>query len=130
MLLMYDNYLNKELDRIYNKVYKDNALDINKFKELEVVMQNKVINRLLLHFYEDDLILISDIHTELIKTLIYSSKANSYIYLPNNIKVIKSYNNLKLEKITEEIDSYEVEIGKYAHLPNGKNIEVIKESEI
>ncbi len=129
-LLMYDEFLNKELNKTISKVYKDNTIDIEKFKELDPVIQNKIIYHLLLDYYEDDLILISDVHTNLIKNLIYSNKANTYIYLPNNIKVVKSYNSLKIVRITEEIDSYEIEIGNYAHLPNGKNIELIGDSNI
>ena len=83
--------------------------------------------------YSDDLILLNDKHVSIINNLIYSSRPNSYVYLPNNIKVVRSYNDLIISEVTEEIDSYEIEIGEKnskSILPNGKVIEVIEESEI
>ena len=54
--------------------------------------------------------------------------------MPNNIKVLKSYNDLIITEITEAIDSYEIEIDETKNskviLPNGKIIEVIDNSEI
>ena len=74
------------------------------------------------------MILINDHHAELIYNLITSRKANSYIYLPNNLKAIKSYQQLIF--VTEPLKSneYEIEIIDYLNLPNGKNIEVVNES--
>lgn len=62
--------------------------------------------------------------------MIKSKKANAYIYLPNNLKAIKQYNELIF--VSEEIkpNEYEIEIIDYLSLPNGKNIEVIKETEL
>ena len=47
------------------------------------------------------------------------------IHLPNNIKAIKSYNNLVLMREEMKSDEYEIEIIDYVSLPNGKNIEVV-----
>ena len=52
----------------------------------------KVIYFILEQIYQDDLLLITDHHALLLKQLILSRKANTYIYLPNNLKAIKSYN--------------------------------------
>ncbi len=128
-LMMYDNYIEEELHNIYKNVYINKLLDITAFKKLNVVIQNKIIYQILKDYYQDDLILISDIHVNLIKSLINSTKANAYIYLPNNIKVIKMYNKLSFEIITEQIDNYEIELSNYAQLPNGKVIEKILESD-
>ena len=83
--------------------------------------------------YSDDLILLNDKHVNIINNLIYSSRPNSYVYLPNNVKVVRSYNDLIIKEVTEEVDSYELEIGEKNSkvvLPNGKVIEVVEESEI
>ena len=85
----------------------------------------KVIYYILEHIYQDDLMLITDHHAELIYQLIMSKKVNTYIYLPNNLKAIKTYDNLSFVKETIAPDAYEIEIIKYLNLPNGKNIEVI-----
>ena len=80
-------------------------------------------------YYEDDLILISDVHTDLIRSLVYSNRSNSVIYLPNAVKVVKSYNKIYLERETNQIDSYEIELLDYANLPNGKNIKAIEDAD-
>ena len=111
------------------KIYPQNILDLDKFKELEYVIAMKVIYYILEKIYQEDLMLITDNHADLIYSLIMSKKANTFIYLPNNLKAIKSYNRLVF--ITEEIEynEYEIEIINYVNLPNGRNIQVVRESE-
>ncbi len=89
----------------------------------------KIIYYILEQTYQDDLMLITDHHAELIYNLIHSKKANVKIHLPNNIKAIKAYNNLVLMKEEMRSNEYEIEIIDYANLPNGKNIEVVTESD-
>ena len=132
-LQMYNEYINKETTKIIKKVVKDNKLDIEKYKKLDDVIKNRVIYFMLEEKYSDDLILLNDKHVNIINNLIYSSRPNSYVYLPNNVKVVRSYNDLIIKEVTEEVDSYELEIGEKNSkvvLPNGKVIEVIEESEI
>ena len=122
-----DNYLSMVTDESARTLYNDNYIDVVKFKELDSVIQSKLINRLLEGYYEDDMILISDVHTDLIKSLVYSNRANSSVYLPNAVKVIKSYDKIYFKRETEQIDNYEIELSDYANLPNGKNIRVVNE---
>ena len=128
-LLMYNDYIDKEVKKIIKQVYPQNILKIEEFKKLEYVIQMKVIYYILEGLYQDDLMLITDHHAELIYDLINSNKVNSYIYLPNNLKAVKQYNDLTF--ITEPIKSmeYEIEIIDYLNLPNGKNIEVISDTD-
>lgn len=126
-LLMYDNYIEEEVKNNFDKVYHDNKLDIEKFNSLKELLKNKIIYRILKEYYQDDLMLITDVHVLLIKKLIASKKASSYIYLPNNVKVVKSYNEIFFGLETGEIDSYEIELGDLANLPNGKTIEKVEE---
>lgn len=131
LLSEYDDYFNKEAEKVLNKVLSsDGAIDIDKFKKVDKIVQNKIINNLMKKYYQDDLILISDVHTNLVRNLIYSNRSNNSIYLPNSIKVIKSYSKLYFEVETNQIDDYEIEILDSANLPNGKNIQIIESSEI
>ena len=70
--------------------------------------------------------LITDSHADLLHQLIISKKPNAFVYLPNNLKAIKSYDTLTF--VSEEISSeeYEIEVINYLNLPNGKNIEVVE----
>lgn len=128
ILLEYNNYIDKQVEKIIPKVYPQNILNIEEFLKLDHVIAMKVIYYILEKIYQEDLMLITDHHAELIYNLITSRKANSYIYLPNNLKAIKSYQQLIF--VTEPLKSneYEIEIIDYLNLPNGKNIEVVNES--
>lgn len=127
----YDEYFNKEANKYLKKIINsDESIDVEKFKKIDAVIQNKIINILLKKYYQDDLILISDVHTNLIRNLIYSNRSNNSIYLPNSVRVVKSYSKLYFEIETNQIDDYEIEILDSANLPNGKNIKVIESSKI
>lgn len=128
ILLEYNDYIDKQVENVINTVCPQNVLNIEEFNKLEYVIAMKIIYYILEKNYGDNLMLITDHHAELIYELIKSDKPNSYIYLPNNLKAIKTYNNLELiqEKMTNS--EYEIELIKYINLPNGKNIEVLEDS--
>lgn len=127
-LLEYNDYIDKQVEKIIPRVLPHNILNIEEFNKLDKVIQMKVIYYFLEKTYQDDLMLITDHHAELIYALIKSKKANTYIYLPNNLKAVKSYNNLSFiqEIITNK--EYEIEMIDYVNLPNGKNIELVETS--
>ena len=129
-LLEYNEYIDKQVSKKYNKVCPDNVLNIEEFLKQEKLIQEKIIYLMLEKMYQDDLMLISDKHCEIIYNLILSNKPNATIHLPNNIQVIKSYNTLELSKLNLKNDIYEIQIEDYLNLPNGKNIEVIKSSKL
>lgn len=121
----YDEYINTQAKRAFSKVYEEGKLNIEKYLELEGLLQDKVLYNLLEDIYHDDLILVNDKHISLVKKLIFSNKKNTYIYLPNNIKVVKSYNFLEFVHDGENEDNYSIELIDYAILPNGKHLEVV-----
>lgn len=130
ILLEYNEYIDKQMKKELNKVYPQNVLNIEKFLELDHVIAMKVIYYMLEQKYQDDLMLITDHHVELLYQLICSKRANITIHLPNNIKAIKSYNTLVLTEEQMKNNEYEIEIIKYVNLPNGKNIEVVDRSKL
>lgn len=121
----YNDYINKQASRYFYSVYHDNVLDIPKYLELDEVIQDKILNMILANFYTDDVMLINDRHIELIHDLIQSKKKNTYIYLPNNVKVMKEYDKLFLIREQNQVDNYEIELFDYAKLPNGKHIKMV-----
>lgn len=124
-LFMYDDYINKQLELVINEVYKQDTINVDKFLKLDYVLQNKLINRVLESIYQDDLMLITDVHVNLIINLIHSSKPNSYIYLPNNIKAVRSYDIVSFVFEESIANSYDVEILEHVNLPNGMNISIV-----
>lgn len=127
-LLEYSDYIDRQVNKKYKKIVPDNVLNIDEFLKEDELIQKEIIYSMLEKIYQDDLMLITDKHCELIHNLINSKKANATIHLPNNIQAIKSYNNLELSKLDIKDNIYEIQIEEYLNLPNGKNIEVIKES--
>lgn len=122
-LYEYSTYLDRQVEKVYHKIYQDKELCISRFLQLDALIREKIIYRILEEIYHDDVMILHDRHISLILNLIASKKKNSYIYLPNNIKVVKEYDCLKIVDDIQLIDNYEMELGDYAILPNKKHLE-------
>jgi tRNA(Ile)-lysidine synthase len=129
-LLECNDYIENQMIQVINDVYNQNILNVEKLLELSKVIQHKVINYILETVYQDDLMLITDSHVELIYKLIKSNKANACVHLPNNINVIKSYNSITFTKETTEYNDYEIELIDYINLSNGMNLEIVDKCEL
>lgn len=127
-LLENSNYIDKEANKQFNRVFQDGILYIDKFVQLDKVIQTKIIYNILEKIYGDDLLIIGDTHVELIFDLINSTKSNSIVHLPNNIIIMKAYNELSFNYDDEIYDEYEIELNDLVNLPNGKIIERVTES--
>lgn len=127
-LEMYDEYINKDVQKAYNEIIKDKTLDIEKFQKLENLIQIKIINKLLEQEYKNDLSQITDKHRQLIHKVLTSNKPNQEVSLPNHKKGIKTYNSFS---ITEEKpkSTYQIELIDYLTLPNNKIVEIIDNTE-
>lgn len=125
-ILEASNYINKMVDISLDKCYENNRLDINKFKLEDKFIQKEMLYRLLSEHYQDDLILVSDKHIDLILDLIYSKKANNMVLLPNNITFIKKYDYIEIIDNSDlEVDDYYYEFNDSIMLSNGKKIEMV-----
>ena len=128
ILLEYNEYIDQQMRKKLQSVYPQNVLNIENFLQLDHVIAMKIIYYMLEQKYQDDLMLITDHHAELLYQLICSKRANVVLHLPNNIKAVKSYNTLILTEEQLKNNEYEIEIIKYVNLPNGKNIELVENS--
>ncbi len=124
-LLEYNQFLDAQVDKVYHKTYQDRTLFLSSFLELHPLIQEKILFRILEEIYPDDLMVIHRKHIELMMSLMTSKKKNSYIYLPDNIKVVKEYDTVKIKDQVLSIDSYEMELGNYVLLPNKHHIEKV-----
>ena len=127
-LLENSDFIDREANKIFNRVFQDGVLFIDRFRELDEVLQKKIIYNILERIYGDDLLIINDAHVDLIFSLINSSKSNSIVHLPNNVIIVKSYNEIIFDYDEDTYDKYEIEIDKIVNLPNGKIIEVTTDS--
>lgn len=123
----YDEYIERQLKRTVRLVINNKTINILEFLKQDELIQNKIIYHILGDIYNDDLMLINDNHVKIITDLIKSKKANSTIYLPLNMKAVKNYNYLTIEKDIEGVTSYELELIDFAYLPNGKTIEIVEQ---
>ena len=129
-LIEYNDYIDRQVSRVIKNVYSQNVLLIDKFLELDYIIAMKIIYIILENAYQDDLMLITDHHAELIYNLIKSDKANLSMHLPNNVKAVKSYNNFMLVFGTSNNSDYEIQLSEFVNLPNGKNIQMVKKSSL
>lgn len=123
----YDEFINKEIKRSINQVYKDNIIVLEKYLLLDKLIQKKIIYYILEDIYKEDLMIINDKHVNLIIDLINSNRSNARVCLPHNIQVIKSYKTVEFTKEVKEVIDYNIEIIRYATLPNGHKIELVDE---
>lgn len=127
LLVQYDDFITKQVDKIFKKVYYDNKIDISKYFDLEELLQTRVIYKILEDVFQDDLMLVNDRHVKLVRDLITSKKKNAYIYLPHGKRLVKSYDFVEILSSIDDVTSYEIELIDYAVLPNGKHLEVVNE---
>ena len=125
----YDNFINNEIKRIIDKVFKNNIIDLKKYYELDELIKKKLIAFILENIYKEDLMIINDRHVKLIMDLLKSKRSNAKICLPHNVEVIKSYDTALFTMEVKEVIDYNIEISKYAILPNGHKLEVVDEIE-
>ena len=123
----YDSFINRELEKSINKVYKNNKINLSDFLNLDSLIQKKVISYILEDIYKEDLMVITDRHVKLILNLLKSKKSNSRICLPHNVEVIKSYNEVVFTNEVKEVIDYNMEVTKYSILPNGHKLEIVDE---
>ena len=127
-LFMYEEYVNKVCIEKYKNVYVNNRLDINKFQNLEHLIKEKILYMILEDIYKDKLALINKRHIVLILKIIDSNKANTYINLPNKIKVVKDYNFLSFKE-DNKIVTYNIKLDQDVILPNQHKIIYIKDND-
>ena len=128
-LLEYNDYIDQQVQKKLKKIYPQNVLNIEEFLKEERVIKMKIIYYILEKIYQDDLMLITDRHAKLLYNLIHSNRANVKIYLPNNVRAIKSYNTFVVVQDEMKSNEYEIELINYMNLPNGHNIEIVTEAD-
>ena len=129
-LLEYNEFIDKIVNSKIKEIYPNNVLNIEKFRNEDKIIQQKVIYHILENTYQDDLMLITDKHVDILLDVIKSKRSNVKVHLPNGVQAIKSYDTLVLSTINREVNSYDIELNKFVNLPNGKNIEVVKDTKL
>lgn len=125
-----NDYISNIVNNSYDRCIIDKKIDIKKFKLEDSFIQKELLYRIMSELYQDDLILVSDKHIELLLDLINSEKSNNKLYLPDNIVFTKKYDYIEIiDKSDEDIDEYYFELSDKLLLPNGKRIEFVDKSD-
>lgn len=122
------DYIDRTVNEVFKNIYVDNHIDLNNFYLLDNYIQKKLLEKILLNIYKNEINKISEIHVNLILDLIYSPKVNSIINLPGNIKVAKFYNMLIFD-YKENINEYDYKMENETII-NGGIIKFIDECDI
>lgn len=129
-LMAYENYVEKEVSKKLPMMYHNGTLDLKLFLEEEELIQKNILCKLLEEYYQDDLMLLTDHHVDLILNLIHHKKGNGFVCLPNEVRVYKTYDTLTIKATKDLADSsYEIEFTGTALLPMGGKIEQIEMSD-
>ena len=118
-LKLYDDYINKEVNKKTNEIYQNNTLNLNLFRKEDKLIKRKILYQILNNLYYKNISLITDNHVELILNIIESSRPNLKINLPSKVLVIKNYQNLYFTQNTE-IKPYSFTFEDKVILPNDK----------
>ena len=129
-LLTYHDYVDKVINKEIENRYHKNILDITEFTRLDRLIQTKIIEYILDNNYIDNLYLVSDKHVNMILNIIENPKPNIEINLPDNLRITKSYDKLKITRSKKSNQEYNIPIIEQTLLPNGKSIRIIKNTEI
>ena len=124
----YYSFVDRQVNQELQKRYKNKTLDITNYNELDELFQVKIIENILDSIYIDNLYLITDRHVELIIDIIKNPKPNIEINLPADVRVIKSYNKLKITKKDKKVIEYNILLSDVTAIPNGHEIKMLKDT--
>ena len=104
-----NNFIDKYVSNRYIDIVKDNIIDLDLLLKEDRYIIKKILNKYLFNNYKSNINLIESKHVQAILDLIDSDKPNTFITLPNNIMIEKSYNKLYI-KDTDKLDNYKIVI--------------------
>lgn len=122
-----NEFIEKERNSALKKVLVNGKINIPKFNEIDSFLQKEILYFLMELYYQDDLILLSDRHINLLFNVIYGNKKNVTVNLPNGVLAVREYDIFYLTKETDELTTYEIEIGDIAELPNHHSIKKVNQ---
>lgn len=125
-LLEYNDYVNYEVQKNIDNVYKHNKLNITKFNELHEFLKKHILYRILNDIYGNKENTIKEKHIQNILDIIENPKPNLTLNLPNNLSIIKEYDLLIFDnKEKSNTEHYKLELKTEITIKN-HNIKIIK----
>ena len=120
----YDDYINNIVFGVYNKVIKDNVIDVILLNKEDNLIIKKVIEFYLKNIYQDDIKRITDVQVGVILSMVKSDKSNIVNSMPMKKNIVKSYNKIYFDNDIDYND-YCFILEDYLELPNDYVIEKV-----
>ena len=127
-LIKYYDFAQSQITKEFNERFAEKKLNIENYSSLPTLIQEKIIELFLEKIYGNHITMLNSKHINNIIESINNPKPNIEISLPNNIKIIKSYNSLSIET-TPLIADYCIEFKGKNLLPNNRQIIMVEKSE-
>jgi tRNA(Ile)-lysidine synthase len=128
-LLAYDGFINKLTKMELGNVYKDGIIDTKEFKNVDSLLQVRIIDYIFNLLYGNNMQIIDDRHVDVVLNTINSNKAFLSSNLPNNYLVVKEYDKVYFKKNINESKEYNYELNDILTLPNGMVLKRVKSCE-
>jgi len=122
-ILEVEEYIEDKLNISFNKMFKNNILDLELFFLEDKYIRKRIIMKILENLYKENLYKVNDSHINNINKLILGSNGKK-INLPLNILFYKNDNKLYISEKTNN-EGYKLRLEDITNLPNGKVIEKI-----
>lgn len=124
MLLEYEAYVQKEVTKVYDEVVYEERLNVKALIENDELIIRKVAERYFLNHYQNMVDKVTSAHVNSVIRLIHDKKPNAHLSLPNNVIIVKDYNEIYFDK-GKDYNDYCFVLDDYVSLPNGYVIERI-----
>ena len=121
-ILMVNEYINNEVDKIYNTIVINEEIQISKFNKLDKIIKIILLEKYLKNIYKEEIIKLNNKHINIIIEEIIKNK-NKSINLPLKKVGIIEYNKFKIKERVI-FKSYDLTFTDYIKLPNNKTIEI------
>ena len=120
-LLEYNDYINYEVENNLKKIYKEEKININTFNKIHPFLQKNIIYTILNNIYNNKENIIKEKHIINILNLINSEKPNLSLKLPNDLYIIKEYNEIFFKQCKKnKNNNYKLELKKEIIIDNHK----------
>ena len=118
-----ENYFENIIKEKLPQIYENEAINISKLRREKKLIQKKIISKILIEEYGENITKINENHLNQIINIINSNKPNQSLSLPLKKRFVKEYNKAYIKKINQTKE-YNYILNKEIILANGHMIKI------
>ncbi|MDD6323259.1 MAG: tRNA lysidine(34) synthetase TilS [Bacilli bacterium] len=118
-----ENYFENIIKEKLPQIYEDEAINISKLRREKKLIQKKIISKILIEEYGENITKINENHLNQIINIINSNKPNQSLSLPLKKRFVKEYNKAYIKKINQTKE-YNYILNKEIIMANGHMIKI------